>query len=519
MSAPPSRKAIPGGGADPDALSAGAFETPDSRGKPTGAPREAPPDEPGLGRTQVQSVVVTLVATGLLTLQNLVVLSLLDRHELGILGIASGVGSLALISQYFGVGAATLKEVSIAETRPRAFEIMLAGLFLRLLLAAPIVVALIGAAGWIASSLYGHPELKLPLLLFAVMIVLYGLSDVFSYTLQGLQLWRRFFLVKLLGAGVQLPIVVVGTLVAGVDGYFIGLTIATTVGTVIALAGVGAVLRPNFHTQAAKRLIADMRGMFSLGLYAYAAKIFQVLIIQSPILIAGYYYSTLVVGDLKFALTIGGVLLGLSGAVNTINMAVFSRRFAAKAQRFRSGVEHQVAVATLVLGFAVAICGLLIPDVVSLIGGGRYGTATDASVVAIIAAGLLGLVGLIVSTLHVPAGAYRMFAGLYLIPAVITASAVVAVSLLDGGVTLLAGSVLAGSAAGVTAALADMARRGLLTRESLLALAGFVGLAALPLVPFPDPMRHAVAALVLVAFLVTGRYGIGRYAVAAERTP
>jgi hypothetical protein len=161
----------------------------------------------------------------------------------------------------------------------------------------------------------------------------------------------------------------------------------------------------------------------------------------------------------------------------------------------------------------------LIPDVVSLIGGGRYDGATDASVIAIIASGLLGLVGLIVSTLHVPAGAYRMFAGVYLVPALITASVSVGVSLLGGGVSLLASSLLGGSVAGVTAAFADLARRGLLSRESLLALAGLVGLAALPLVPFPDPMRYAVAALVLVAFLITGRYGIGRYAVAIERTP
>jgi O-antigen/teichoic acid export membrane protein len=503
MSAPLSREALPGGG---------------TAGEPTGASQKALLDESRLGRTQLQSVVVTLVATGLLALQNLVVLSLLDRHELGILGIASGVGSLALISQYFGVGAATLKEVAIAETRPRAFEIMLAGLSLRMLLAAPIVGALIAAAGWIASSLYGYPEIELPLLLFAVMIVLYGLLDVFSYTLQGLQLWRRFFVVKLLGAGVQLPIVVVSTLMAGVDGYFIGLTIATGVGTIVALTGVSGILRPHFHAQPAKRLVADMRGMLSLGLYAHLAKISQVLIIQSPILIAGYYYAAFVVGDLKFALTIGGVLLGLLGAANTINMAVFSRRFAAQAQHFRSGVEHQIAIATLVLGVAVAICGLVIPDVVSLIGGGRYRSATDATVIAVIAAGLLGLVGFIVSTLHVPAGAYRMFAGLYLVPALITAAAVVAVSLLDGGVTLLAGSLLCGAVAGVAAAFADLARRRLLRRESLLALAGFVGLAALPLVPFPDPMRYAVAALVLVAFLVTARYGIGRYEVAAERT-
>jgi len=500
------------------APSSRAFETPESTGKPSEASREALPDESKLGRIQLQSVGVTLVATGLLTIQNLVVLSVLDRHDLGILGIASGVGSLALISQYFGVGAATLKEVAVAGTRWRAFEIMLAGLSLRLLLAAPIVAVLIGAAGWIASSLYGYPELELPLLLFAAMIVLYGLSDVFSYTLQGLQLWRRFFVVKLLGAGVQLPIVVVSTLVAGVDGYFVGLMIATVVGTTIALAGVGWALRPDLHAQPARRLVADMRGMIRLGLYAHVTKILQVLIIQSPILIAGYYYAAVVVGDLKFALTIGGVLLGLSGAVNTINMAVFSRRFAATAERFRSGVEHQIAAATLVLGVAVAICGLVIPDVVSIIGGGRYETATDATVIALIAAGLLGLVGFIVSTLHVPAGAYRMFAGLYVIPALITASGVLAVSLLDGGVTLLAGSLLCGAAAGVVAAFADMARRGLVTRESLLALAGFVGLAALPLVPFPAPMRYAIVALVVVASLVAGRYGIRRYAAAAERT-
>lgn len=458
--------------------------------------------EQGLGRTHVESFVVSLASTGLLSLQNLLVLLLIDRRELGLLGIASGIGSLALIAQYFGIGASTLKEVSVAQSRRRAGELMVAGITLRMALTLPFAAALVALSGWIAGTVYDQPELRTPLMWFAAILLLYGITDVCSYTIQGLHAWRRFFIVKLTGAALHPPIVLGATAVWGLDGYFGGLAAAATGGAVIAVVGVLSLFGWRVKAPSRARLRIDMRTMVPLGFYAHVAKILQVLGLQAPILIAGYHYSAELTGDLKFALTIGAALLALSGAVNSVNISVFSRRFASSGADLRRDVRRQIGLYATLTGGLAAMVALLAPEIVDVVGRGRYASAVPASVLAIAATALFGLIGVVVSTLHIPAGNHRQFVGLYLIPTVATSLAAVAVARTGGSIDLMGAGLLAGTSLGVAVAYADLARRGLLPPSAWGILLTAPALLALPAVELADGARFALAGMAAVALVI-----------------
>lgn len=453
---------------------------------------------PTLGRTQAKSVVVNLVTNGLIAAQSLVVLLFLSVREIGLLGIATGIGSLALVAQQFGLGAATLKEVSVASDRGSAYQTMIAGLALRVVMTVPVSLLLIALSGWLADDVYGHPEIQGPLIIFAAIILLYGVVDVLSYTLQGLQLWQRFFAQKLVGVVVSTAVVIAATAAFGLDGYFAGLLAGTLATTAVAAVVVSTAFGRKILATRPRGLRRRARAMLRLGVAAYGAKILQVLALQAPILVAGYVASAEDTGALKVALTIGTIVLGLSGAVNTVNIAVFSKRFADADQGAGVEARRQVGLYTVLSAGLAAAIATVGPDAVTVFGSQYEGT-TDAIVLGVVGAALYGILGIVVSTVYIPVGEYGRFVVVYLIPAVVASGGALAAAWVDRGIALFAGALALGAAAGVAFTFADLARRALLPLQASMAVTTMVVVGVVGMLEAPQLVRYALLPVAILA--------------------
>ncbi len=463
---------------------------------------DAPEVKPaGLGKIQATSAAVSGIASGILALQSLVVLLFLSAREVGVLGIATGIGSLALVAQQFGVGAATLKEVAVAGERSTAYQTMLAGLVLRIAMTLPFSLVLVALSGWLATDVYGHPEIRGPVIIFAAIILLYGLVDVLAYTLQGLHLWTRFFAQKVVAAAVTAATVVVATAAFGLDGYFAGLLVAAVIVTATTAVFVAGAFGRTLLTTRPHGLRRRARAMLGLGIAAYVAKIFQVLALQAPILVAGYVESAEDTGALKVALTVGTVVLGLSGAVNTINIAVFSRRVARADERVSIDARRQVglyAVLSAALCAAIAAVG---PDVLRALDLG-YADVGGTIVLGVVGPALFGILGIVVSTVYIPIGAYTRFVVVYLVPAAGAVGASLLAAHAGGGVEPFAAALVAGSAAGIAVAFADLARRRLLPPEAVAAVAAIAAVGLAGVLQMAEGARYALFAAAFVVSLV-----------------
>jgi O-antigen/teichoic acid export membrane protein len=243
----------------------------------------------------------------------------------------------------------------------------------------------------------------------------------------------------------------------------------------------------------------QMRRMFSLSMYAYLAKILQGLALQAPILIAGATYSAARVGDLKFALTLGGLLLAVSGAINTINIAVFTRAYDRARDGFARRAAGQVALYAIVSGVLGASAGLAAPELVALAGGSRYEHVVGATAVAMVAMALYGVIGVVVSTVHIPSGGYKTFVWVYAVPTVCASGATAVLAGRDASTESIVATVLVGSALGLAWALADMTRRHVGSRHLLGGLVVIAGLGSLPALGLPDAARAALALAVVGA--------------------
>jgi hypothetical protein len=204
--------------------------------------------------------------------------------------------------------------------------------------------------------------------------------------------------------------------------------------------------------------------------------------------------SAAATGDVKFALTIAGLLATVLGAANTINMAVFSRRFASREPGFWQGAGRQIGGYAVVVGLAGAVAGLLAPDVVSVVAGGEYRHALDATVFAIAGAALYGFGGIAVSTVYVPVGMYGRFMAVYAVAgaAVIAACALAVAG--DGGVAVYGLALLAGSGAGVLVILLDPSLRGKLAPRELALMAGLLLVGMVPVLQPPGAVRYVLLA-------------------------
>jgi O-antigen/teichoic acid export membrane protein len=245
--------------------------------------------------------------------------------------------------------------------------------------------------------------------------------------------------------------------------------------------------------------------MLRLSIAAYVAKVCQVLGLQGPLLVAGYYYSAQSTGELKFALTIGTLLLGLASAVNAINVAVFSRRFDRDEHETWDAARYQIALFSVISGVLAALVALSAVELLDVVAKGEYAGALAATALCAAGAALHGLIGVIVSTVYIPVGEYGRFVAAFLLAALVAVAGSLAASVAGLEIAWSAAAFLGGTAAGAMLTLAGLTRRFALPRRELAVLVMTIGMAVFAATGPPGGVRYALITLAILAGVATMR--------------
>ena len=248
-----------------------------------------------------------------------------------------------------------------------------------------------------------------------------GLLELLSYTVQGLGAYRALFSLQAIQAVATLAFAVIGIWRWGVPGFYGGQAIATASCAVIA----SAVLRQRIgfpFGRPSRGLFAMIRNQLGASVHIYLAKIFQTSSVQAPLLISGLFLMRRDIGYLKFALGGSTHILPLSAAVNSINLAEFSRavrdgRPEGLAPEFVLAFRRFCLVSAFATTTAIGVARL----VILVLGGVRYLPALATFEIAVASMFIVSVLQVLASGCHVPGGTLRINMMAFALQATVTA--------------------------------------------------------------------------------------------------
>lgn len=356
-----------------------------------------------LRTVQLWGVATKAATVGLSILQTAIILRILTLAEYGIVGIVVSLGSLVGVSQHVGIVDATIREIAVATDPRRRAHVFWVSLWFRLLVTAPISVALALLGPFIGARVYPLPDVPRLIQLMSVILILQGIQGVVGGAYTGQRAFGRLYLFQLIMAVVNVPLFAGMTAWHGVQGFFEAV-ILTTVLFILLLS---VFLRDALGGILAHPRLSDVRAVLRdivhTGMWIYVARILSVAWQRVPVLILGRWASPEVVGLFNAALTFGSKLVILAAALGEVNLAFLSSAFAKSRETFRNlareTLEDVGAAVLLGAGFLA-----LFADVLLRVLAGEAGVSA-AVVTALVTwgYGLFAFLDIAANTVFVPA--------------------------------------------------------------------------------------------------------------------
>lgn len=426
-----------------------------------------------LARIQFYSLVTKAVTTGLGIIQSFVVIRLLSPAEFGLVGLVMSIGGVIGVSQHLGIVDGAIREIAIHKNKREVAKVFWVSHAARQLVTIPLSLALIGAAGFIASRLYQRPEITLLIQVFAAILILQGLQDVLGATLTGLKKFKALYAVQIITAAVNVVVFGLLTYRFAIYGFFMAIIFTTSLMICLLAWAVVRDLRSYLTLPTWHDFQTYGRNIMRIGAYMYVARIFFVVWQRLPILLLGGILTADQLGYLNVSLAFGARLTIVAAALSEVNLSWMSSLFASQRNEFVRTVTtnlHRVLVLMMSMTF-----GLLYftPEIIKIIGR-EYVPAEPLIMVMTLAFFLYALIDIGTSSVFVPANKPRTRALIYGLMAGIT-GVTIAVLLRWQPHPLTAAYAVLGGAVVAYIVMVTVVRRQfhimLVTRELLLAFA------------------------------------------------
>jgi len=257
---------------------------------------------------------------------------------------------------------------------------------LRLVLVASVSVSFILGAGayYVAHEVFNKPDLALPLVLGALMLIPQNVGAVLAGSLAGLGrigysqaiyswLWPAAFCL------IALPAVITGTLTVSLTFILIAIsfTLAALVGAVLVWRTLSGMPAPTSPIQSAP--------LFRPGLSLFTQEISRLLITTAPAIVLGIYATEREAGLFALAWRIALIVNLLISGVTAMAMPKFA---SLHAHNDREGLAQNAAQAiglVLCISLPLSLCMLLFPQ--TLLSGFGPGYSEGATTLQILALG------------------------------------------------------------------------------------------------------------------------------------
>lgn len=400
-------------------------------------------------RTQFLSLATKVITTALGIIQSVIIVRLLSPSEFGLVGLVMSIGGVIGVSQHLGIVDGAIREIAVLQGRGKReiSKVFWVSNIVRQIVTIPLSLILILGAGWIGGTLYHRPEIIPYIQLFAAVLILQGLQDVFGATLTGTKKFVALYVVQIVTAALNILVFAYFTKFYGVLGFFWAVIITTALMVALFSWIVFRHLKGYLLPLQRSDIAEYGRRIMRIGLYMYVSRIFFVVWQRLPLLVLGGLLATKELGFINVSLTFGSKLTIIAAALSEVNLSWLSSLFASEKGEFAKVVAktmHRVlvlmALLTLVLLFAA-------PEILQYVIGGQYLPAQPMILVMTVAFFLYSLTDIGTSSLFVSADQPKLRALVYGLMTGLTALLMAGLIMIRADALLSAWFVLAGALA------------------------------------------------------------------------
>ena len=309
-----------------------------------------------LARAQFLSLATKAITRALGIAQTLLVVKLLGAASFGLVGLVLSVGGLIGVSQHLGIQDGAIREIAVRKSRKEIGRVFWVSNIVRQAVTIPLSLILFAVAGVVASGIYDKPEIAGYLQIFAAVLILQGLQDVFGATLTGMKRFGALYVIQIVTAVIN--VAVFGWLVwqFGVSGFFWAMVITTGIMVGLLAIVIGGALRGNLRLPTWADVREYGRAVVRISAYMYVARIFFVVWQRLPLLLLGGVLAAEELGYLNLSLTFGSQFVILAMALSEVNLSWMSSLYAQRRDEFVATVTRNMhRLLVLLMGMALVL--------------------------------------------------------------------------------------------------------------------------------------------------------------------
>lgn len=288
---------------------------------------------------QLISLISRFFAVGVGIVQSVILTRwILSVEEFGLIGIISAVGASLGVYQHLGLASGTTRELAVRDQKD-ASKVFISSLIARYAVSIPLAIGLFLFSSSIAIG-YKHPEMTLPLQIYAVILLLQASQDVGGAVLQGLQRFKHLFLFQSFLAVLSICLYVPLSFFFKFNGYFLALTLVTLVSVVVMWFLALRSITGGIKWPSRADFVPILKDIFSVGISIYIVKIIFTNWKNLGTIFLGTQVSLVEVGFFSYALGYALKLMTVSDALTDVNLSVMSKLYKEERHRFEEVFMH-----------------------------------------------------------------------------------------------------------------------------------------------------------------------------------
>jgi O-antigen/teichoic acid export membrane protein len=342
-------------------------------------------DNKQLEALQFLGLITKFVLVAISVIQGAIVIRILTTSEYGLIGLVLAVASIVGTYQHLGLGIGTLREISIARDTEESSKIFVTSISARLIITLPIALCLFFLSNTIAIGIYKQPELVFGIKVTSFIVLANGIQEIGFNVLNGLQKFRKVFVLQILNSLLSLFLVVGMIYLIKYNGYFVGNLVTTVIFCFVFIIFTYFALGRKILFPTKDEFKKIFKSIFSIGVFIYLAKIMFGFFNQSGILFLGYFSNNTEVGYLRFAISFGSYSLIFSNAVGYINIPIMSRRYKDNLEKYKIDLKSNFTSLFFGTFFAVVMMVLFSHEAILILAGKTYLVVQPVIIISVIA--------------------------------------------------------------------------------------------------------------------------------------
>ncbi len=357
-----------------------------------------------LGKWQIVSLISRFSALFIGLAQSIVLTRILTVSEFGLVSLVGAIGAMAGIAQHLGLASGTTREISATKDERDIFKILVSSVIIKYIVTIPIALFLFFAAGYLATHVYKHPEIILPLQLYSLVLIVQGVQSIFNSVIAGLQKFKALFVYQTAIAVLSLVLYIPLIYFFRVDGYFYALVLFNVIGTLVLAALALWPLRNSLRYPNKTEFGGMFKNIFMLSMAIYFVKVLYTVWYKFGQLSLGYINAIEAVGVFSFGLLYASKLMTISDALTDVNLPVFTKEFSTNLANFKIIFKENFNRLYLLILFAGVSAIFWFKDIISVVGlASKYGGSSIIVAPLILSFAFYSYINLLKSSVYIPA--------------------------------------------------------------------------------------------------------------------